>query len=131
MNESRTNYSSTATCEPEAHGSGHRSDEPTMFHYIPKSVMNSVTASMSEHTGRTNPVFNVAIRVGALREGISLKELAYRAGIPKTTFDYRIQDRKAWNLDQLSRIGSVLFDDGFKGLLAQAIEECRKVGVII
>jgi predicted transcriptional regulator len=75
--------------------------------------------------------FNLAIRIAVIREGLTLTDTAFRAGIPRTSFYDRLHGVKSWSIDQLSRIGDVLFDNGFYDLVDAAEEEAKRVGVEI
>ena len=95
---------------------------------------------MSNHltTNYSNPghieskeFWNLAIRIAVIREGLTLTDTAFRAGIPRTSFYDRLHGVKSWSIDQLSRIADVLFDNGFYDLMDAAEEEAKRVGVEI
>jgi predicted transcriptional regulator len=73
--------------------------------------------------------FNLAIRIAVLREGLTLTDTAFRAGIPRTTFYDRLHGLKPWSIEHLVKIANVLFDHGFDDLVAAAKVEARRVGV--
>lgn len=76
----------------------------------------------------TNYFFSMAIRIDAIREGITLTDTAIRADIPRTSFYDRLHGRRSWDFEQLHRIADVLCDHGFTELFEQAETEWRKAG---
>ncbi|MEE8727437.1 MAG: helix-turn-helix transcriptional regulator [Bifidobacterium thermacidophilum] len=75
--------------------------------------------------------FNLAIRIAVIREGLTLTDTAFRAGIPRTTFYDRLHGLKPWSIEHLVKIANVLFDHGFDDLVAAAKVEAKRVGVEI